>query len=283
MLSGTLAAALTPFTPGADALDLGVIPSYAEWLLAHGASGVLSAGTTGESVLLSEDEHRRLAEAWRAALRGRGLLAVHAGAQTTGETVRLAAHAKEIGADAVAVIGPPYFALDAEELFCHFKAAADACAPVPFYVYEFAARAGYALPIPMLHRLKATCSNVVGLKVSDAPFEKFKPYLLEGWDVFVGPEACLVDGLAHGAKGAVSGLASVYPDRVSAVVRRPDAAAGAAVAALRASMQSLPFHAAGKAILRARGVPIGPDVRRPLRGLTPDEARVAAAIAAANP
>ncbi|MFZ9463647.1 MAG: type I restriction-modification system subunit M N-terminal domain-containing protein, partial [Vulcanococcus sp.] len=47
--------------------------------------------------------------------RGRGLLAVHAGAQTTGETVRLAAHAKAIGADAVAVIGPPYFALDAEE------------------------------------------------------------------------------------------------------------------------------------------------------------------------
>ncbi len=283
MLSGTLAAALTPFTPGALGLDLGVIPHYANWLLAHGARGVLSAGTTGESVLLSEDEHMRLAEAWRAALGEKGLLAVHAGAQTTAQTVRLCRHAKDIRADAVAVIGPPYFALDSEELLFHFASAANACAPIPFYVYEFAARSGYALPIPMLVRLKEMCPNVVGLKVSDAPFEKFAAYLIPGWDVFVGPEACIVEGLAKGAKGAVSGLASCYPDRVSSLVNKPDPANGAAVASLRASLQSLPFHAAAKSILRIRGVPIGPDVRRPLRGLTSAEQVRVEEIARANP
>jgi dihydrodipicolinate synthase/N-acetylneuraminate lyase len=44
----------------------------------------------------------------------------------------------------VAVIAPPYFRLDERELFAHFRTAAEACAPLPFYVYEFAARSGTA-------------------------------------------------------------------------------------------------------------------------------------------
>src|SRR5207245_1628201 len=75
-------------------------------------------------------------------------VAVHAGAQTTADTVALAAHALEAGADAVAVIAPPYFPLDDEELFRHLRAASGACDPVPFYVYAFAGRSGYPVPVP---------------------------------------------------------------------------------------------------------------------------------------
>ena len=38
------------------------------------------------------------------------------------------------------MIAPPYFPLDDAALLAHFAAAARACAPLPFYVYEFAAR-----------------------------------------------------------------------------------------------------------------------------------------------
>jgi hypothetical protein len=38
-------------------------------------------------------------------------------------------------------------------------------------------------------------SNVVGLKVSDTPFEAFEKYLLPGFDIFVGPEALVAEGL----------------------------------------------------------------------------------------
>ena len=89
-------------------------------------------------------------------------LAVHAGAQTTADTVAIAAHARERGADAVAVIGPPYFALDDEELFRHFRSAADACSPLPFYVYEFEARTGYAVPVSVVTRLREHASNLRG-------------------------------------------------------------------------------------------------------------------------
>jgi dihydrodipicolinate synthase/N-acetylneuraminate lyase len=196
-------------------------------------------------------------------------VAAHCGAQSTWETVELAADAAETGADAVAVIAPPYYPLDPEELFAHFAAAARACEPLPFYVYEFAARSGYAVPVPVLERLRERAPNLAGMKVSDAPWDRFEPYLLEGLDVFVGPEALIPRGLAAGATGAVSALASAFPELVVAAVRDP---ASADLGPVREAVQRFPFQAALKTVLARRGVPIGPDVRRPLRTLTDDEA-----------
>jgi len=192
---------------------------------------------------------------------------VHCGAQTTAETVALSAHAAECGAAAVAVIGPPYYALDDEALLAHFAASARACAPLPFYVYEFAARSGYAVPLSVIERLRDEAPNLRGLKVSDRPWDSFVPYLIEGLDVFVGPEALIEQGLAAGAAGAVSGLATVFPERVAAAVRGERNGIGE----LRKALERFPYHAAAKHLLARRGVPIGPDVRGPLRMLRDDE------------
>src|SRR5207237_5408214 len=150
------------------------------------------------------------------------------------------------GADAVAVIAPPYFALDADELSAHFEEAARACSPTPFYVYEFAARSGYAVPLDVLASLREEASNFVGLKVSDTPWERFEPYLLEGLDIFVGPEALIPQGFVRGAAGAVSGLAASFPDAVVALVREPTPAASGRIGALRAAPQARPFPPASE-------------------------------------
>ena len=271
MLRGAIAAALTPLTDGGTALDEAAFGGYIDFLAGHGLDGILALGTTGEGVLFSVEERRRVAERFREAAGGRLQLAVHCGAQTTADTVTLAEHAAALGADAVAVIAPPYFALDEDELFAHFAAAAHACAPTPFYVYEFAARSGYAVPLVVLARLRDAAPNLAGLKVSDSPWERFEPYLVEGLDIFVGPEALIPQGIAGGATGAVSGLASCFPDAVVALVRDPTAERGERVGALRASLQRLPFHAAAKTVLGLRGVAVQAAVRPPLRGLRDDE------------
>lgn len=271
MLSGALAAALTPLREGGAALDEGAIGPYADFLAADGVDGVLALGTTGEGILLSVPERKRVAERFLEASAGRLQIAVHCGAQTTADTVALAAHAAEAGADAVAVIGPPYFALDESALLAHFAAAARACAPAPFYLYEFEARAGYPIPLSVIERLREQAPNLAGIKVSDTPFERFRPYLIEGLDVFVGPESLIHLGFAGGAVGAVSGLAAAFPEVVAALVRDPTEERAAAVGVLRASVQRFPFHAALKATLGLRGVPVTGDVRAPLRGLGDDE------------
>jgi dihydrodipicolinate synthase/N-acetylneuraminate lyase len=192
----------------------------------------------------------------------------HCGAQTTADTVALAAHAAESGAGGVAVIGPPYFALDERALLAHFEAAARACAPLPFYVYEFERASGYAVPVAVVERLRERVANLAGLKVSDAPFERVRPYLLEGLDVFVGAERLVGDGLAAGAAGAVSGLAAAFPDVVVEAVRTGDSRRAGEV---RAELERFPRHAALKEVLARRGVPVRADVRAPLRGLTDEE------------
>src|SRR5256886_4553286 len=270
MLRGALAAALTPLRDAGEALDEDAIVPYVDFLVAGGVDGLLALGTTGEGFLLPLEQRLRAAQLFAEAARGRLLVAVHCGAQSTWDTVQLAAHAAGIGADGVAVMAPPYFMLDEAELLSHFEAAARACAPTPFYVYEFAARSGYPVPVPVIERLREAAPNFRGLKVSDRPWDRFAPYLIEGLDVFVGPEALLPQGLAAGAIGAVSALASAFPELVAAAVRDPGSFD---LAPVRAALERFPFQAAAKLVLARRGVPIGSDVRRPLRLLTVDEQR----------
>ena len=106
------------------------------------------------------------------------MLIVHCGAQSTADTAALAAHAATIGVDGVAVIPPPYYPLADDALVEHFVAAASACAPTPFYLYAFAARSGYPLPVAVVERVRERVENVAGLKVSDAPFERVR----RSWD-----------------------------------------------------------------------------------------------------
>jgi dihydrodipicolinate synthase/N-acetylneuraminate lyase len=267
MLKGALAAAVTPLREGGEALDEDAFAPYLGYLADGGLDGILALGTTGEGILLSEDERKRAAELFVSAAAGDFDVAVHCGAQTTAQTVALAAHAAQVGADAVAVIGPPYYALDERALLLHFAAAAEACAPVPFYLYEFRARAGYSIPPAVIGELRDVAPNLAGLKVSNKPFEDVEPYLLEGLDVFVGAESLVVRGLERGAVGAVSGLAAVFPEAVARLVRER----AGDVSHLRVSLEQYPFQAAAKFVLGRLGVPIREDVRRPLRTLMPDE------------
>jgi dihydrodipicolinate synthase/N-acetylneuraminate lyase len=263
-ISGTLAAAVTPLRDGGDRLDEDAFGPLFEFYAAGGVDGVLVLGTTGEGILLSAEERRRAASLAIAAAGALSVI-VHCGAQTTAGTSELAAHAAEAGADGVAVIGPPYYALTAGELVEHFAGAAAACAPLPFYIYEFAARTGYEVPVAVVEELRGRAANLAGMKVSDTPFERAAPYLQTGLDVFIGAEAAIRPGLEHGAVGAVSGVAAAFPEAVAALVRDPTAARAQLAESLRSILSERPFQASVKAALGFRGVPVRPDVRAPLR------------------
>ena len=253
MLRGTLAAAITPLRDRGSALDDEAFAPYVDFLIDGGLDGILALGTTGEGILLSVEERKRAAEWFVEAARGRFQVAVHAGAQTTADTAELARHAATAGADAVAVIGPPYYVLDEEALYRHFAAAAEAAEPLPFYLYEFKGRAGYSIPLSVIERLG---DRVAGLKVSNQPWEAVEPYLIAGLDVFIGAETLVPRGLEHGAAGSVSGLAAAFPE---------------GGAEKRAVLERYPFQSALKVVLGWRRLPVRPDVRAPLRTLTADE------------
>jgi dihydrodipicolinate synthase/N-acetylneuraminate lyase len=261
---GTLAAAVTPLTGAGGSIDEDGIAAVTEFYVRAGLDGILALGTTGEGILFSVDERRHVADEFVAAAHNRLAVVVHCGAQTTHDTVALAEHAASVGAAGVAVIPPPYFALDADAIWRHLDAAADACAPLPFYVYEFAARSGYSIPIEVIERLRSSAPNLVGMKVSDPTFEAVRPYLFEGLDVFIGAEGLIAQGLELGAAGSVSGLAAALPEVTIDAVNTRTAEASDRAARIRTSLEVGPFHSAMKSILQHRGVAIDDSVRAPL-------------------
>jgi dihydrodipicolinate synthase/N-acetylneuraminate lyase len=278
-LHGAIAAAVTPLTDGGRSLDDDSFGPLVGFLAAGGVDGLLACGTTGEGVLLTVRERRHVTETFLA-VRPEGFqVAVHAGAQTTRDTVALAAHALEVGADAVAVIAPPYFPLDPRALYEHLRSAADACDPLPFYVYEFAERSGYAIPLDVVGQLHREQGNVVGMKVSDTPFDAIEPYLVDGMDVFVGSEPLVRAAMERGAVGAVSGLASAWPDVVASLVHEHSPEAHLRVTELRERLAGIPFHAALKQVLTDQGVLLHGDVRPPLRALTLEERTAVSTLA----
>ena len=279
-LHGAIAAAVTPLLDGGRSLDPDGFEPLVGFLAKGGIDGLLACGTTGEGVLLTVEERRHVAEAFLAVKPDGFQIAIHAGAQSTRDTVALSAHAREIGADAVAVIAPPYYPLGSRELFDHMRSAADACDPLPFYLYEFAARSGYAIPVDVIEQLRREQTNVVGLKVSDTPFDAIEPYLLDGMDVFIGSEPLVRAGMERGAVGAVSGLASAWPEVVAALVHDHSPEAHLRVTELRDGLEGIPFQAALKQVLTDRGVLLYADVRPPLRGLTLEERTAVTALSA---
>jgi len=270
-LKGALAASVTPLRVAGATVDESAFEPLVDFFVAAGLDGILALGTAGEGILLDEQERRLVADLFLQAADNRLQVAVQCGAQTTAETVALAAHAAEVGAGAVVVIGPPYFRLDDRSQYAHFLAASLACAPVPFYVYEFESTSGYAVAPAVLERLRGEASNFVGLKVSDTPWGAFASYLLPGFDIFVGPEALIHRGLEEGAVGAVSALASAFPGEVAEVVRHPTPEGALRLGELRAFVERFPRQAALKRLLGRQGIPVREDVRAPLRGLTGEE------------
>jgi dihydrodipicolinate synthase/N-acetylneuraminate lyase len=261
-----LAASVTPLRDGGATLDVDAIAPLVRHLEHGGVDGIFCCGTTGEGVLLSHHERMRAATEFRTACSG--TLIVHCGAQTTAETATLAQHAAQIHADGAAVIPPPYYPLGEDELVEHFVAAADACAPLPFYLYAFTARSGYPLTPEVIRRVAERTTNVAGLKVSESPYSAVAPYLSMGLRTYVGQEPLLPQALGDGAYGSVSGLASAFPADVRRVLDDPSEEHVARLVALRDTLGATSFIPALKWVLRHHGVPIEPDVRAPLASVS---------------
>jgi len=107
-LTGLVAAPHTPFRPD-GALNLDAIPRIAALLAHNGVSGAFICGTTGEGCSLTIAERKEVANTWRRSSPAGLKLAVHVGHLCLEDSCLLAAHAEQIGADAVATIAPSFF------------------------------------------------------------------------------------------------------------------------------------------------------------------------------
>jgi 4-hydroxy-2-oxoglutarate aldolase len=289
-LSGVHIPTVTPFAPGTGDVDLTAFGSNLRAWLEHPIAGLVVGGSTGEAVLLDEDERTGLWRAAREAIDGAHpgggpLLIAGAGAESTRATARLCRSAAAAGADAVLVQPPAFYkgAMTPEALAFHYRAVGDA-SPVPVIVYQVPLRLSTLdLPTGLVAEL-ARHANVVGVKDSRGRLELVGELVdaTRGQDfqVLVGNGALLYAALEAGAVGGILAVANLVPGDCAALF---DAwRQGRASEAGRLQERVGPLH---DEIVAGMGVPgikaaldllgrAGGDPRPPLRPLA--EARRAA-------
>lgn len=211
-LEGVIVPNLTPMDASGDGLAVDGIRGLVEFLLSKRVSALFVGGTTGEGPLLTVAERKVLAETVHGTVERRVPIAVQVGAMTTRESLELAIHAAEHGADAVACLTPLYFAYTDDELARFYLDVAAAVAPLPVYLYSIPARAGNAVSPALAERLAGN-TNIVGIKDSSGDVAQLLNLLsIPGFRVVPGADQLIVQTLQAGAPGFVSGPAGVLPE-----------------------------------------------------------------------
>jgi 4-hydroxy-tetrahydrodipicolinate synthase len=266
----------TPFD-ASGALDIDGAARLARWLTDHGVDGLVVAGTTGESPVLSDDEKVDL---WRA-VREAVTVPVIAGSTSndTAHSVTLTKRAADVGVSAILAVTPYYSRPSQAGLDAHFRAIADASA-LPVLIYDIPIRTGRKVEHDTLVRLAHEVPTIVGVKDAagnPAASAKLIAGSPPGFELYSGDDALTLPLLAVGAVGAISVAAhwagDVMREMVLAFVKGDVDHARALNARLLPSwdFQSgdlTPNPIPTKAMLRVLGLPAG-QCRLPL-GPAPD-------------
>ncbi len=205
---------VTPFDEKSN-INFSKIPELLDHLFSGGIRALLVAGTTGEGMLLSISERKKLSEAVVKYAEGRFKVIIHTGCTSTRETIDLTEHSKSVGADAASVITPYFFSYSQDELFDHYSQIAKEVDQFPILLYSFPGNAGNYISTGLLRKLIDYCPNYVGIKLSDVNLIQFQEYVNDtpkkGFYVYCGVDALMLPALSIGSSGQVSGNSNVFP------------------------------------------------------------------------
>lgn len=217
MFKGAIVAIVTPFKHGK--VDEEALRGLIEFQIENGTDAIVPCGTTGESPVLSHEEHDRVIEITVDAVKKRVPVIAGTGSNSTAEAIRLTKHAHEVGAAGALVVCPYYNRPTQEGLYQHYKALAEAV-PLPIIVYNIQSRTGVNMNTDTLARL-AKIKNIVGVKEASGSLKQMAEVIsacggdftvLSGDDFFTFPLMCL------GGHGIISVVSNIAPGPVAQMV-----------------------------------------------------------------
>jgi len=160
-VEGSWPALVTPFTDS-DEVNYGVLRQLVEFHAENNSDGVLLMGSTGEAILLTRDERKKIIDAVIDEASGEVPVMVGVAAVSTRETLENAGYAEEAGADCGLIVQPPYIKPTQAALYQYFKDVADAV-DLPLVIYNNPERCGVNVEPETVARL-AQHPNIVAVK-----------------------------------------------------------------------------------------------------------------------
>src|SRR5476651_1276386 len=201
MFSGSMVAIVTPMTTE-GALDWPAWDRLLDFHVREGSDGIVVAGTTGESPVLSTAEIEELTRRAVARCRDKLKVIVGAGSNATDSTVGRTRALSRLGVDGVMLVTPYYNKPPQEGLFRHFTAAADASA-VPIILYNVPSRTAVDLLPGTVARL-ARHPQIVAIKEATGSMSRARDTLAAcppEFTLLSGDDATMIELMGLGARG----------------------------------------------------------------------------------
>ncbi len=212
-----IAALLTPFTDDGD-IHVPALRAHLHRLADCGIDGVMTAGTTGEGPLLTDEETLTVLGEAVDVVAGRLRVYAHVGRIGTTATVDLARRSVALGADAVTAVCPFYYTLTQAELVTHFRALVGAVPTTPAFAYNIPRCTGNDLTIAALHELADLGLTGVKDSTRDANRHRELTELAAARDgaflAFMGSDGLIRESFEMGGDGIVSSITNVAPELV---------------------------------------------------------------------
>jgi len=210
MFKGSNVALVTPFKN--NKLDEDSYIKLIHFHIENGTSGLVPAGTTGESPTLSHDEHQRVIDLCVKESNGKLPIIAGTGSNSTAEAISLTTHAEKMGANAALIVTPYYNKPTQEGLYQHYKAINDKCG-IPIIIYNIRGRAVLDMTVDTMARLNEL-KNIVGVKDATGDLNRVNQTLDKMGKEFIqltGNDDNALEFNRRGGVGTISVTANIAP------------------------------------------------------------------------
>src|SRR5438270_10737645 len=221
-IEGVLSPVVTPFRKDYSP-DAGRFVRHCRWLLKSGCAGLAVFGTNSEANSMSVAEKRALLEALVSGGVPASALMPGTGHCALTDSIELTRAAVQLGCAGVLMLPPFYYkGVSDEGLFRNFAEVIERVDDerLQLYLYHIPPVSQVAITLGLIERLLSKYPGIVaGVKDSSGDWSNTKAMLdafaKEGFDVFAGSEAFLLDNMRHGGKGRITATGNINPGAIN--------------------------------------------------------------------
>lgn len=199
---GLFSALLTPFNKD-NTINMEALKQLVEFNIENGIDGFYVGGSTGEGLMLTNEERKSVFECVAKANNGRVTLIAHVGTISTDAAMDMAQYAEKLGYDAISAVAPYYYGFSLDAITGYYNDIANST-DLPMIIYNFPNSGGFSLTKDIANKLFEN-QKFIGIKhTSNDMFalQQFK-HLDREIIVYNGFDETLLAGLSMGADGAI--------------------------------------------------------------------------------
>jgi 4-hydroxy-tetrahydrodipicolinate synthase len=212
MFQGTGTALITPFDEDLN-VDYNDLKKLVKFQLDNKVDFLVVLGTTGESVVIDEEERKQIIETVIAEVNGKIPVVIGTGTNDTRKVVKFNKIAEDLKADGVLIVNPYYNKGTQSSLVEHYKYISERTS-LPIIVYNVPSRTAMNILPDTILKINQSCSNVVAVKEACADISQISKLIAmkpDSLTVLSGNDDQTLPIMALGGKGVISTFSNAFP------------------------------------------------------------------------